>query len=61
MSEKKEKEKSLEQKVIEDLQNTGFAAEMRSIKTFISKNWNVSGSPSYFDLDENKTTSHFIT
>jgi len=55
MSKKEEKKKSLEQKVIEDLQSTGFASEMHSIKTFISKDWNVSGSPSYFDLDENKT------
>ncbi|MFA5238755.1 MAG: hypothetical protein WC476_03475 [Phycisphaerae bacterium] len=55
MSEKEEKKKSLEQKVIEDLQLTGFASEMHSIKAFISKDWSVSGSPSYFDLDENKT------
>ncbi len=55
MTEKAEKKKTLEQKVIEDLQRTGFASEMHAIKTFMSKDWNVVGSPSYFDLDENKT------
>lgn len=47
--------KSLEEKVIEDLEKTGFGSVMRAMKILISRDWNVSGSPSYFDLDENKT------
>lgn len=44
-----------QQKVIADLEQAGFAAEMRAIRAFLrSKVWKCSGLFGYLDRDENK-------
>ncbi|HEX8179469.1 MAG TPA: hypothetical protein VF525_07995 [Pyrinomonadaceae bacterium] len=43
------------QSVIQDLEKSGFGSEMRAIKIFLSEQWSCSGSPNYFDKDEQRT------
>lgn len=45
-----------EKKVIEDLELSGFSSELRSIRTFISKDWKCSGFANFYDLDQKTIT-----
>lgn len=47
--------KTLEEKVAEDLTKSGFSAEMLALKIFKNEEWNTTGISTYFDLDEEKT------
>ena len=47
--------KTLEEKVAEDLIKSGFSAEMRALKIFRNEDWNTTGISTYLDLDERKT------
>ncbi len=41
----------LRDKIIKDLEKTGFGSEMRAIREFLKRNWNCTGNFSYFDKD----------
>jgi hypothetical protein len=45
----------LRQKLIKDLDKSGFASEMRVLKIFHSRNWNAQSGQGYFDKDESIT------
>ena len=38
-------------KIIKDLQKSGFGSEMRAIREFLSRKWYCTGNFSYFDKD----------
>ena len=46
---------AFKQRVIKDLEKSGFGSEMRVIRTFLAKQWSCSGNLNYFDKDEQKT------
>lgn len=39
-------------KIIKDLEKSGFGSEMRAIREFLSREWNCTGNFSYFDKDK---------
>jgi len=39
------------EKIIKDLEKTGFGSEMRAIREFLSRKWDCTGNFSYFDKD----------
>jgi len=45
----------LHAKILQDLQKSGFASEMRAIRAFRDAGWQCSGAGTYFDLDEGIT------
>ena len=47
--------KELHDKILADLDKTGFGSEMRAIKVFSESRWLVNGSQSYYDLDSSIT------
>lgn len=48
-------EKSLEEKILADLDKSGFGSEMRALKVYLSRKWSATGSRSFEDQDESKT------
>jgi len=44
----------LREKLVEDLEKSGFGSEMRAIKIFLDRGWRCSGGYYYFDEDEGK-------
>lgn len=46
-------DKSLKDKIIEDLKKTGFGSEMKALKIFHSLEWKAEAGRHYFDKDEN--------
>lgn len=51
----------LHKKLLEDLEKSGFAAEMHAIQAIRQAGWNSSGSGIYFDRDESITRTIDIT
>src|ERR1017187_7772201 len=47
--------KSLIEKISEDLEKSGFAAEIRAFRIFQQHRWSIQAGEVYQDLDENKT------
>ena len=45
-------EKELRNRMIEDLQKSGFASEMAAMKIFWESGWSCQGAPAFFDRDE---------
>ncbi len=45
----------LRKRVVADLEKSGFASEMKAIRTFLDRDWLCSGSSSYYDRDEQKS------
>ncbi|MBD0370297.1 MAG: hypothetical protein ICV60_05640 [Pyrinomonadaceae bacterium] len=45
----------LRNKILADLDKTGFGSEMRALKVFSQAQWLVSGASSYYDLDSSIT------
>ena len=43
------------EKIIKDLEKSGFGSEMRAIREFLSRNWHCTGNFSYFDKDAQKS------
>ena len=48
-------DEELRNKLIKDLEKSGFASEMRVIQTIRDEGWESSGAGTYFDLDANIT------
>lgn len=45
----------LRAKVISDLEESGFSAEMKAVRAFLARKWQCKSGGGYFDLDEQKT------
>lgn len=43
------------QKLIRDLEDSGFGSEMRALQVFVNKDWNTAGGFYYFDKDHRQT------
>ena len=44
----------LNQRLLEDLNKSGFGSEMRAIRQFLRREWPCKGGSHYFHEDENK-------
>ena len=53
--------KSHIEKISEDLENSGFAAEIRAFRVFQQNRWSVQAGDVYQDLDEDKTREIDLT
>lgn len=45
----------LKNKVINDLEESGFSSEMKAVRAFLARKWQCKSGTGYFDLDEQKT------
>ncbi len=51
----------LEKKILDDIQKTGFASELRVISALLEQGWNTDHGETYEDKDENKSREIDIT
>jgi hypothetical protein len=51
----------LHKKLLQDLEKSGFAAEMQTIRAIRNAGWNSSGSGIYFDRDQSITRAIDVT
>ncbi len=45
----------MEQKILKDIEETGFVIELKALSEFIDRKWDVSGNQIYEDLDSGKS------
>ena len=52
--------RSLEERIEEDLAQSGFASELRAFNSFLDNDWAVQASPQFEDFDEGKWREYDI-